>query len=40
VAGDEELGNVKRESAMIEVEDLAEFAHVLLATTWMTFEIG
>ena len=34
------LSNDKRESAIMYVDDLAEFARVLLATTEMTFEIG
>src|SRR6516165_424567 len=34
------LSNDKRESATMYVDDLAEFARVLLATTEMTFEIG
>jgi hypothetical protein len=40
VAEEKELANTKRESATMYVEDLAEFARVLLATTEMTFEIG
>ncbi|KAE9373871.1 hypothetical protein N431DRAFT_407568 [Stipitochalara longipes BDJ] len=40
VAIDKELDNTKRESATMYVEDLAEYARVVLATTHMTFEIG
>ncbi|CAG8975500.1 hypothetical protein HYALB_00004819 [Hymenoscyphus albidus] len=40
VAEEKMLANTKRESATMYVEDLAEFARVLLATTKMTFEIG
>ncbi|PQE05392.1 C2H2 finger domain-containing protein [Rutstroemia sp. NJR-2017a BBW] len=40
VADEKGLNNAKRESATMYVEDLAEFARVLLATTQMTFEIG
>jgi hypothetical protein len=40
VANEKGLGSAKRESATMYVEDLAEFARVLLATTQMTFEIG
>jgi hypothetical protein len=40
VANEKGLSNAKRESATMYVEDLAEFARVLLATTQMTFEIG
>jgi hypothetical protein len=40
VADEKGLSNAKRESATMYVEDLAEFARVLLATTQMTFEIG
>jgi len=39
VADEKGLSNAKRESATMYVEDLAEFARVLLATTQMTFEI-
>jgi hypothetical protein len=38
VASEKGLSNVKREIA--NIEDLAEFARVLLATTQMTFEGG
>ena len=40
VAEKKELSNVKHESTIIYVEDLAESACVLLAITQMTFEIG
>jgi Protein of unknown function (DUF3435) len=40
VAEEKGLGNEKRESATMYVEDLAELARVLLATTEMTFDIG
>jgi hypothetical protein len=40
VAEEKGLSNGKRESATMYVEDLAEFARVLLATTEMTFDIG
>ncbi len=40
VAEEKGLSNKKRESATMYVEDLAEFARVLLATTNMMFEIG
>jgi hypothetical protein len=40
VADEKGLNNTKRESATMYVEDLAEFAQVLLATTEMNFEIG
>ncbi|CAG8976664.1 hypothetical protein HYALB_00002180, partial [Hymenoscyphus albidus] len=40
VADEKDLANTKRESATMYVEDLAEFARVLLATREMTFEIG
>jgi hypothetical protein len=35
-----DLSNAKRESATAYVEDLAEFARVLPATTRVAFEIG
>jgi hypothetical protein len=34
------LSNAKRKSATMYVEDLTEFAYVLLATTQMTFKIS
>jgi hypothetical protein len=40
VAEEKGLSNEKRPSATMYVEDLAEFARVLLATTEMSFEIG
>jgi hypothetical protein len=40
MADKKSLSNTKCESATIYVEDLAEFARVLLATTQIIFEIG
>jgi hypothetical protein len=40
VAIDKELDNSKRESATMYVEDLAEYARVLLSTREMTFQLG
>jgi len=40
VAIEKGLSDEKRESAIMYVEDLAEYARVLLTTTKMTFEIG
>jgi hypothetical protein len=40
VAMEKGLSNDKRESATLYVDDLAEYARVLLATTEMNFEIG
>jgi hypothetical protein len=40
VAKEKGLDHRKRESATIYVQDLAEFARVLLATTDMNFDIG
>jgi hypothetical protein len=40
VALEKGLIDDKRESATMYVDDLAEFARVLLATTQMSFEIG
>jgi hypothetical protein len=40
VAEEKGLSNDKRPSATMYVDDLAEYARVLLATTEMTFEIG
>jgi hypothetical protein len=40
VAKEKGLKNGKRESATLYVGDLVEFAHVLLATTMMRFQIG
>ncbi len=40
VAQEKKLRNEKRESATMYVQDLTEFALVLLSTTLMSFEIG
>ena len=40
VAKEKGLDNTKRESATMYVEDLAEFARVLLTTREMTFPLG
>jgi hypothetical protein len=40
VAKEKDLDHGKRESATMYVQDLAEFARVLLATTEMSFDIG
>jgi hypothetical protein len=40
VAKEKKLSNKKRESATMYVQDLTEFALVLLATTHISFEIG
>ncbi|KAH8585358.1 hypothetical protein B0O99DRAFT_679450, partial [Bisporella sp. PMI_857] len=40
VATEKELDNTKRESATMYVEDLAEYARVLLTTREMTFQLG
>jgi hypothetical protein len=40
VAKEKELDDTKRESATMYVEDLAEYARVLLATREMTFKLG
>jgi hypothetical protein len=40
VAMEKGLSNDKRESVTLYVDDLAEYARVLLVTTEMDFEIG
>ena len=40
VTKEKKLDDIKRESATIYVEDLAEYARVLLATREMTFKLG
>ena len=40
VAKEKKLDDTKRESATMYVEDLAEYARVLLATREMTFKLG
>jgi hypothetical protein len=40
VAKEKKLDHGKRESATMYVQDLAEFARVLLATTEMSFDVG
>jgi hypothetical protein len=40
IAKEKKLSNKKRESATMYIQDLTEFALVLLATTHISFEIG
>jgi hypothetical protein len=40
MAEEKGLSKAKRKSVTIYIEDLAEFAYMLLATTQMAFDIG